>query len=222
MKLVICTCSFLSIVLAACSGWTVRPIPYNPPTAIPSRTPSIYTATPVILPPPITATLTGLPLTSTLISIPVTSSVESTITFTSSSPTLTSTVETPPSMEIKVDILGCNTGIDLAHGMGEVTNAFVTIGNIGAVDLENVCATLNARDEGRPHPDKKKCMPSLPAGYQVTQKLTVDTTYKADTPIQIDVSSNDVLIQRVGRDSCTDIGLFPPDLDSLGKVRRIP
>ena len=222
MKLLFCTCLLLTIVLAACSGWTVRPLPYNPPTPFSSRTPSIYTATPVILPPPITTTLTGLPLTLTLTTISVTSSVESTITVIPSSPTLTPTIETPPSMEIKVDILGCNTGIDLAHGMGEVTNAFVTVSNVGAVDLGNVCTTLNARDEGRPHPDKRKCLPSLSAGYQVTQKLTVDTTYKEATPIQIDVTSNDVLIQRVGKDSCSDIGLFPPGLDDIGIVKRIP
>jgi hypothetical protein len=125
-------------------------------------------------------------------------------------------------VEIKVDLLGCNTGIDLSHGMGEVTNAYVTISNLGTVDLGNVCATLNGRDEGRPHPDKTKCSTSLPAGYQVTQKLTIDTTYKEASLIQIDVSSNNVLLQRVGKDTCRDIGLFPPAVEGLGVVKKIP
>ena len=118
--------------------------------------------------------------------------------------------------------MGCNTGIDLTHGMGEVTNAYVTISNLGSGQLENVCATLRGKDEGRVHPDKTKCLPALAAGYQVTQKLTVDTTFKEDTPIQIDVASNDDLLERVGKDSCTDIGLFPPGEDSLGVVIPIP
>jgi hypothetical protein len=130
--------------------------------------------------------------------------------------------ETVSSVKIKVDILGCNTSIDLTHGLGEVTNAYVTISNLGTNDLENVCATLRGQDEGKPHPDRIKCLTALPAGYYVTQKLTIDTTYKEASPIQIDVTSNDVLLQRVGKDSCKDIGLFPPELDGLGTIIKIP
>ncbi len=222
MKLFLFICLMLALVLTACNGWTVRPLPYNPPTPFSSRTPSIYTATPIILIPPVTATFTGLPLTSTSSITTLTPSIEPTVTGTHSNPTLTPTIETIPSVEIKVDILGCNTSIDLIHAMGEVTNAYVTISNLGASGIDNVCATLNGQDEGRPHPDKTKCIPSLPAGYQVTQKLTIDTTYKENTAIQIDLTSNAVLLQRVGKDSCKDIGLFPPDLDGLGVVKRIP
>lgn len=106
--------------------------------------------------------------------------------------------------------------------MGEVTNAYVTISNVGAAELTNVCATLRGLDEGRPHPDKTKCVPSLAPNYQVTLKLTIDTTYKEDTPIQVDIASNDVLLQRAGKDSCTDIGLFPPGIDDLGVVKPMP
>jgi hypothetical protein len=222
MKLFLFICLLLALVLTACSGWTVRPLPYNPPTPFSSRTPSIYTTTPIILLPPVTAPVTGLPLTSTSSITTVTPSIEPTFTDTPLSPIFTPTIETIPSVEIKVDILGCNTSIDLTHGMGEVTNAYVTFSNLGASEIDNVCVTLNGQDEGRPHPDKTKCIPSLPAGYQVTQKLTIDTTYKEDTAIQIDLKSNDVLLQRVGKDTCKDIGLFPPDLDGLGVVKRIP
>jgi hypothetical protein len=216
------TCLLLTFSLTACSGWTVRPLPYNPPTPFSSRTPSIYTATAIVLPPPITATLPAESLTPTLAGTIVTPTVEPILTDTPPSPSFTPTIETVPAVRINVDILGCNTGIDISHGMGEVTNAYVTIGNIGADDLENVCATLRAQDEGRIHPDKTKCLASLPASYQVTQKLTVDTTYKESSPIQIDVTSEDVLLQRVGKDSCTDIGLFPPDENSLGVANQIP
>lgn len=212
----------LTLLLTACSGWTVNPLPYITPTPLPSQTPSIYTATPIILPPPVISTFTSLPLTSTLNSTSTTSTLEPTLTDTASNPTITPVIETVSSVNIKVDILGCNTSIDLTHGLGEVTNGYVTISNLGTNDLENVCATLRGKDEGKPHPDKTKCLTSLPAGYHVTQKLTIDTTFKEASPIQIDVTSNDVLLERVGKDACKVIGLFPPDYDSLGTIKKNP
>jgi len=105
--------------------------------------------------------------------------------------------------------------------MGEVTNAYVIVKNTSKVDLPNTCALLRAIDEDREHPDKKKCVPNLPVQNQVTLKLTVDSVYKQDTLIQVDASSSDVLLLRVDKPSCTDIGLFggaPPD---LGVVKPI-
>ena len=109
-----------------------------------------------------------------------------------------------------MEVLGCNTSIDITHGMGEVTNAYVTLKNNTGVNLTDVCATLNAIDEGRVHPDKTVCVPSLEHGQQVTLKLTVDSTYKVETPIQIEVKSGEDLLARVGQESCRDIGLFAP------------
>jgi hypothetical protein len=100
--------------------------------------------------------------------------------------------------------------------MGEVTNAYVTISNATSADISDACATLSALDEGRPHPDKTRCVPTLAAGYQVTFKLTVDSTYKAQTPIQVDVNSGSSLLLRVGAAACTDIGLLAPAPDDLG------
>ncbi len=207
---------FAALVLAGCDAWVIRPAPYQIPTPFSTRTPAIYSPTPIILAPPFTATFTPAVTTTSQI-------VSPTFTDTPVAPTITTPdgSQTPP-VQISVSILGCNTSIDITHGMGEVTNAYATIQNLGTADLQNVCATLHALDEGRPHPDKTQCTPSLPAKYQVTQKLTVDTTYKKDTPIQIDVTSNDLLLQRVGQDSCTDIGVFAPGIDDLGVVKPIP
>jgi len=99
--------------------------------------------------------------------------------------------------------------------MGEVTNAFVTLKNIGSVELTNLRATLYALDEGRVHPDKTVELTSLPAGYQVTVKLTVDSTYKADTPIQVEVITDQGTFPREGSDSCRDLGIFVPKLEGL-------
>jgi hypothetical protein len=120
-----------------------------------------------------------------------------------------------------MDILGCNTSIDITHGMGEVTNAYVTVKNIGNVDLPNTCALLRAIDEGREHPDKEVCVPNLPVQNQVTLKLTVDSTYNKDTIIQVDASSNGAILLRLDKQSCTDIGLFGGAPSDVGVVKPI-
>jgi hypothetical protein len=206
--------------LTACNGWIVQPLPYNPPpTPFPTGTPIIYTATPLILPLPMTATSTGTPPSTTTSSLPSTTSTD---VRNSATPALTYVTDVPPNANIHANVLGCEDGFDITHGMGKVTNSYVTIGNVGITDIPNVCATLRGLNEGRPHPDKTKCITSIPAGYQVTLKLTIDTTFKKDTPIQIDVTSNNNLLKRIGQVSCTDISLFPPSVESLGKVIPIP
>ncbi|HSA99475.1 MAG TPA: hypothetical protein VLE49_02410, partial [Anaerolineales bacterium] len=58
-------------------------------------------------------------------------------------------------------------------------------------------------------------MASLAVGYKVTLKLTVDSTYQKDTPIQIEVSGGPGLFERVGATACKDIGLFAPKPEAL-------
>jgi uncharacterized membrane protein len=127
----------------------------------------------------------------------------------------------PSTAELKVEITGCNTSLDITHQMGEVTNAYVTISNLGKGNLTNVCATLSASDEARRHPDKSQCVPSLPAGYQVTFKLTVDTGFKKDTSIQVEVMTNERVGIEVERESCREIGLPSPNLQ-FGIVQPVP
>jgi hypothetical protein len=203
----------LCLILAttSCDGWsyTVPTFPAPPPTI----TPSIFSPTPVIVtvtgsatPTPISQTPTGTPTMSTT---PVTPT-ETATAFTEA-PTPTGTPTLPPvSPNIIVEVLGCNTSIDISHGMGEVTNAYVTLKNNTGSDIWSSCTTLYALDEGRAHPDKTVCVPLLAHGQQVTLKLTVDSTYQQNTPIQVEVKSGETLLSRLGQDSCTDIGLFAP------------
>jgi hypothetical protein len=99
--------------------------------------------------------------------------------------------------------------------MGEVTNAFVRLSNTGLVEITNLQVVLNARDEGREHPDKRLEVPSLLAGYEVMLKLTVDSTYQEETPIQVEVTGDAGLFQRVGSASCRDIGVLAPNPEGL-------
>jgi hypothetical protein len=213
------TLIFLSFFIGACDVWGVRPQPFPMWTPIPSRTPLVVTATPIIITLPFTETITlGAPVTITLAN---TETPSPTVTPVTILPTDTPTIT--PVQSAAVDILGCNTSIDITHGMGEVTNAYVTVKNTGSVDLPNTCALLRAVDEDREHPDKKVCVGNLPALNQVTLKLTVDSAYKQNTAIQVDASSNEVLLLRVDKLSCTDIGLFggaPPDLGVIKPVQQ--
>lgn len=200
-----------ALLLVSCNGWVIQPGPVNPPTPFlpPTQTPSIFTATPVIIGIP-----SATPQMATSTAIPfITATTVPTLIPSDTPGSVQTTAPSGPS--ISVEVLGCNTSIDVTHGMGEVTNAFVVLRNTGGVELTNLKVTLNALDEGREHPDKTVEVAFLLVGYKVTLKLTVDSTYQEETPIQIEVSGDAGLFQRVGADSCKDIGVFAPNPDSL-------
>lgn len=203
--------SLAMLFLTSCNGWVIQPGPNNAPTPFlpPTQTPSIFTATPVVI---IAASATPQIATSTPIPF-ITATFIPTI-IPSDTPVIPQT-SLPAGPSVSVEVLGCNTSIDVIHGMGEVTNAYVVVRNTGGVELTNLKVTLNALDEGREHPDKTVEVVSLLVGYKVTLKLTVDSTYKQDTPIQIEVMGDAGLFQRVGADSCKDIGILAPNPDSL-------
>ncbi|HJS18861.1 MAG TPA: hypothetical protein VJ785_08930 [Anaerolineales bacterium] len=199
-----------AFLLSSCNGWPFRPSPFNPPTPFlpPTRTPSIVSPTPVVI-----GASTSTPLVAT--NTPFPASTNTAIATFTQTPSATATVQAPV-LAVNVEVLGCNTSIDVTHGMGEVTNAFVTLSNSGNLELRNLLITLFALDEGREHPDKTIEIVSIPVAYKVTLKLTVDSTYQAETPIQIEVSAEGGLFQRVGAESCRDIGLLSPNPSYLG------
>jgi hypothetical protein len=199
----------LMLLTSSCNGWVIQPGPFNPPTPFlpPTNTPSVFTATPVV----IAASATPTVQIPTSTSIPfITATAVPTLIPSDTPVTVFTQTSLPTGPAVSVEILGCNTSIDVTHGLGEVTNAFVILRNIGGVELTKLTATLHALDEGREHPDKTVEVTSLLAGYQVTLKMTVDSTYQAETPVQVEVTADGGLFQRVGADSCKDIGLFAP------------
>ncbi len=206
-----------SIALASCNGWVVQPLPQPTSFLPPTRTPAIYSPTPVII-----GVATSTPIIATLTPSP---SLTPTFLPTSTnqpSPTVTETplnTFTPTPLTnapaLRIIILGCNTDLDILHGMGEVTNAYVTLKNIGNVPLTNLTVTLYALDEDRPHPDKTQQIAVIPLGYQITLKLTVDSAYKEESPIQVEVNSDQGLFPREGSASCRDLGRFTPKPDGL-------
>ena len=206
------------LLLSSCNGWIINPLPNNPPTPfLPfTPTPSIHTQTPVIIG-VTSASSTPVVLTSTPPNTNTpfptfTASLPAAFTATVQATATNNPIGTP---SILVKVLGCNTSIDVTHGMGEVTNAYVTLTNTGTVELTNLKVTLYALDEGREHPDKTVELTSLPIAYQVTIKLTVDSTYKQETPIQVEVATDQGGFPREGLPSCTDLGIFAPKPDGL-------
>jgi hypothetical protein len=199
------------LFVASCNGWVIQPGPNNAPTPFlpPTQTPSIFTATPIVI-----VAASATPQIATATPIPFITATFVPTLIPSETPGIPQT-SVPVGPSVSVEVLGCNTSIDVTHGMGEVTNAFVVVRNTGGVELTNLKVTLNALDEGREHPDKTVEVVSLLVGYKVTLKLTVDSTYKQDTPIQIEVTGDAGLFQRVGAESCKDIGIFAPNPDSL-------
>ncbi|MCB0103942.1 MAG: hypothetical protein KDD74_17975 [Anaerolineales bacterium] len=205
----------LMVLISGCNTWQVapQPIPFQSP--VPSATPVVVSPTPLIIPPPtfineveVTPALSWTaspPPTSTVTVEPVSGST--------SQPTETS---------LAVEILGCNTSVDILHGMGEVTNAYVIVKNYTGAEMPNTCGLLRAIDEGREHPDKKVCVENLPPSSQVALKLTVDSTYQQSTIIQVDVLVDEIILLRVDKQSCRDINLFGGAPTDVGLVKPIP
>lgn len=198
---------FISLfLLTACSG-TIGPLAIVTQASSPSSIPAILSPTPPFFP-SITSTTTTLSLTMT------TTPVISPTVILTAAPTLTAA--------LVLNITGCNTSLDITHQMGEVTNAYPLIRNNTGIDLTNVCAILTASDEARIHPDKRSCIASLPNGDQVILKLTVDTGFKQDTSVQVDVTSNEGSTAFINRNSCTEIGLPGWVPAKIGVVEPIP
>jgi len=192
------------IFLTACDGADFY-LPQITPVVISSKTPAIISPTPIFVS-AVTSTETSL-ASSTPTGVATLLSTESPTAYPSITASLEPTVESTAQPALTVDIVGCNTSLDISHQMGEVTNGFVLVRNMGPSDLTDVCATLSASDEARQHPEKTRCAISLPAGYQVTLKLTVDTGFREDTSIRVEVISREGSSAVASRNSCREIGL---------------
>jgi hypothetical protein len=157
------------------------------------------------------------------LTVSLTPSPSATLTATiAASQTLTPSATSTNLAALTLDIVGCNTSLDISHQMGEVTNAYALIRNVSPMDFTNVCATLTASDEARQHPDKTRCVASLPSRHQVTLKLTVDTGFRQDTAIQVEIISNDGISAIALKPSCREVGLPDWVLQASGEPGPIP
>ena len=104
--------------------------------------------------------------------------------------------------------------------MGEVTNAYVRVRNVGGTELTNVCLTLGANDEGRTHPDKTRCLPSLRPNYEVTTILAVDTEFRKLSSTEVAVTTNQGVADRVLGSGCR--ALDNSELNQIKPLLNVP
>ncbi len=188
------------------------------------RTPSITPTVTPTAPPTATGTRTPVPTptatsTQTLTPTP-TPTLTRTLTLTLT-PTLTITPTAtliPP--KVNTTLLGCEMGIDIAHGMGDVTNAFVRFRNLGDTELTNICFALTLDNEGRSHPDKVRCIPSLRSHYEITLKLTVDTDSRAPTSAAVAVMMPQGVIDKVSAPGCRLLSSL--ELSQINLILNVP
>lgn len=140
-------------------------------------------------------------------------------------PTRTHTPEPTPSPtpqpQVNVLIAACDTGFDVFNRLGEVTNAYVRIQNVGEVDISRVEIRLRANDEDREHPDRSYQIQHLPAGSEIALRLTVDTETGTDTRIQVELTSEEGVMESAYRESCSSRRTPRSVLDQLGELFQV-
>ena len=200
----------LAVLLAGCDLNLAQFIP-NDPNPPPTLNVHTITARPILK---LTQTPTATPK-QTLTGTPTASQ---TFTLTAEASQTASLTETPsqvPGPKINVLIMTCDTGIDIFNRLGEVTNAYVTVQNVGTGDANDVQIELSAIDEGKPHPDKRFVVQHLPFGYEISLKLTVDTTEKKATSLTVNVTSAEGVKEKATKSSCTSL---VPEKDMIKKM----
>lgn len=205
---------FAGVVLilcgSGCQGWKVQPVSINAFTPLPSGTPVIDSPTPHLL--------TPTQARAAIASMTLEGPTETRSPASSQEPTVTPTA----TLQLGAKILACGTGVDVTLPMGHVTDAYVGITNAGSSDAQSVCATLRGLHEGQVHPDKTQCLGDLPAGYRATLKLTISSTADQSTPIQVEVTSQGVLLLRLGESACPGPVPRPEQYGSLKTPQPIP
>jgi len=123
-----------------------------------------------------------------------------------------------PAPRVNVLIPSCDTGIDLFNQLGEVTNAYVTVQNVGVGEVTNLKVVLQANDEERIHPDKSFTIQYLPSGYEISLKLTVDTANDVDTTIMVFLNSVEGVNVSARKPSCQQRRLDQDIINKMGEL----
>ena len=175
---------------------------FRPRTSVPAvqNTPAVLTATAAATYPP---TRTPFP---TATPIPT------------ATPTATPTLTHTPEPQIEAEIVTCDTGIDIAHGLGEVTNGYVLVKNVGARGVTGMVVSLEANDEDQARTDRSYNVGYLPSGYQMALKLTVDTKNGVDTILTAHVTAVEGVDFSVTANDCSRRSPDRAAINALGTL----
>jgi hypothetical protein len=133
-------------------------------------------------------------------------------------PTQTQTSSPAPKVKLNVAIITCDTSVDVFNRLGEVTNAYVLIQNIGTMDATQVEVVLKGSDEEKIHPNKSFLVQNLPLGDEIPIKLTVDTQDSQPTRILVDVSTAEKVTATATKISCKSTFPDMAVIASLGEL----
>jgi hypothetical protein len=118
-----------------------------------------------------------------------------------------------------VNISGCKTSFDIMHSLGEVTNVYAEIQNIGNADAKGVSAQASATDESGAHPNKYASIGDLPTGTYTKIKLTVDTTQGEFGTITVKASSSNAGTAIKSVTDCSEID--EKTIKDIGEILKI-
>ncbi len=98
-----------------------------------------------------------------------------------------------PEAKLSATIDGCQHGIDIFHGQGEVSNVYVTIENFGTKEAQNLKVLLTASDQSNQSNTPQIQVSAFPSVSKLKTKIKLDTQTGEgnQTIITMSVTSND-------------------------------
>ena len=127
-----------------------------------------------------------------------------------------------PHPKLNLLIYTCDTGTDVWNGLGEVTNGYVVVQNVGNADATNIHVSLDANDkDSNDHPDTSYKIQNLPPGYQISLKLTLDTENGVDTVLSANATSDEGISASATKPSCKRRKTDTKALKDLGTLFQI-
>jgi hypothetical protein len=115
----------------------------------------------------------------------------------------------------------CDIGIDLINTLGEVTNAYITVQNIGKREVSNLHMLLKANDEQKPYAKQAFSLQYLPPEYEITVKLTVDTDAKIPTVLTFSLDGEPGVHETMIREDCTNRIPDFERINALGTLYKV-
>lgn len=115
----------------------------------------------------------------------------------------------------------CDTGFDLLSTLGEVTNAYITIQNIGEREVKDIQMLLKANDEQKPYTKQSFDLQYLPPGYEITVKLTADSDSKIPTVLTFSLDGDPGVHETLTKDNCNNRLPDFERIDALGALYKV-
>lgn len=101
-----------------------------------------------------------------------------------------------------------------------MTNAYVTIQNVGNLTASDLVVALSSPSASGLHPDRNYTIGYLPEGHEISLKLTVDTQNSEDSSVTATVTG-DGLEESASKDSCRRRTPDRQAIQALGELFKV-